>query len=113
MFGSFEIDCPVCQVEQDECQGKQQPEKNMIMHRYKTKQKHTMPLSGLSCNCQAQPQLQLSWAELALILQNPRPTTHPTTHPSTTHPPRIVVRRPNITILKCVELNQDQMDRLN
>ena len=50
MFGSFEVDCPVCQVEQEECQGKQQPEKNMIMHRYKTKQKHTMPLSGLSCN---------------------------------------------------------------
>ena len=32
--------------------------------------------------CQAQPQLQLSWAELALFLQNPRPTTPPPpTHP--------------------------------
>ena len=34
-------------------------------------------------------------AELALILQNPRPN-----HPSPTHPPGIVVRIPNITKLK-------------
>ena len=30
--------------------------------------------------CQAQPQLQLSWAELALT-SNSTPTTHPPDHP--------------------------------
>ena len=42
-------------------------------------------------------------AKLALILQNPAPT----------YPPRIVVRRPNLTKLKWVELNQGQIDQLN
>ena len=56
--------------------------------------------------CQAQPQLQLKlgllgWVSFNLAKSNTRP------------PPRIVVRRPKITKLKLVELNQDQMDRLN
>ena len=65
---------------------------------------HTILFSPFPCIAKLSPSSSSSWAELALILQNPRPTHRP---------PRIVVRRPNITKLKCVELNQDQMDRLN
>ena len=66
--------------------------------------------------CQAQPQLQLKLSLLGWVSFNlAKSKTHhpPPTHPPTHHPPRIVVRRPNITKLKCAELNQDQMDRLN